>query len=230
PYVRWIRRLRPDPLRRLRLPEAPQEAVRTSLPPPSAAGLARVENAARALAAETAAGLPEPWPGLVREAALGSRDELPDALDRAVAGTDLGVGAPRWWRAAGWLQWLLALVLAAGAVWLLALVGLGFLRIEDVVPLPEVWGVPVPTALLLGGAAAGILLALLAKVANGASARRRGRAAGRALRRRVEGVGDELLIAPAERELEAHDRLARSLAAATRRPGTRRERLAAALR
>lgn len=231
PYVRWVRRLRPDPLRRLRLPEQPQEAVRTSLPPPSAAGLARVENAARALAAEAASGLPDPWPGLVRDAALATGDELPDALDRAVAGTDLGVSAPRWWRAAGWLQWLLALAAAAGALWLLALVGLGFLRIEDVVPLPEVRGVPVPTALLLGGAAAGILLAFLARLVNGAAARRRGRAAGRALRRRVERVGEELVVAPAEHELEAHDRLAQSLAAAARRhTTTRRDRLAAALR
>jgi hypothetical protein len=124
---------------------------------------------------------------------------------------------------------LFALVAAAGALWLLALVGLGFLRIEEVVPLPEVWGVPVPTALLLGGAAAGLLLALAARIVNGASAGRRGRAAGRALRRRVEGVGDDLVIAPAERELEAHDRLARALAAVTGGAG-RRERIAAAIR
>ncbi|HXV57190.1 MAG TPA: GTPase, partial [Gaiellaceae bacterium] len=35
PPVRWVRRLRPDPLRRFRLPETPQPAVRTSLPPPT---------------------------------------------------------------------------------------------------------------------------------------------------------------------------------------------------
>jgi hypothetical protein len=186
PFIRWVRRLRPDPLRRLRLPEHPQEAVRTSLPPPAPAALAPVENAARALAGEASQGLPDPWPRLTREAALAGRDRLPDALDRAVAGTDLGTGAPRWWRAAGALQWLLGLVTAAGALWLLALAGLGLLRIEDVVPLPEVGGVPVPTALLLGGALAGIVAGLAARLVNGAAARRRGRAAVRALRRRVE--------------------------------------------
>jgi GTP-binding protein EngB required for normal cell division len=214
PYVRWLRRLRPDPLRRLRLPEQPQEAVRTSLPGPSAASLARVENEARALAAEAAADLPEPWPRLVRDAALSSGAGIPDALDRAVAGARLPVAAPRWWRAAGALQTVLALVTAAGAVWLLALAVLGFLRVEDAVPLPEVGGVPLPTGLLLGAAAAGILLALATRVVNGASARRRARAAARAVRARVEGVADELVASPVERELDAHDRLARAVRAA----------------
>ncbi|WP_217921230.1 GTPase [Miltoncostaea oceani] len=228
PFVRWVRRLRPDPLRRLRLPESPQEAVRTSMAPPSPAALAGVENAARALAAGVSDGLPAPWPGLVRDAALGSRDALPDALDRAVAGTDLGVGAPRWWAAAGALQWVFALVVAAGALWLVALAGLRLLRIEDVVPLPEVWGIPVPTALLLGGALAGVVAGFVARLVNGASARRRGRAAGRALRRRVEVVGADLVVAPVEAELDAHDRLARALGSLTRTP-TRRQRLRAAL-
>lgn len=229
PFVRWVRRLRPDPLRRLRLPETPQEAVRTSMAPPSPAALAPVENAARALAARASDGLPPPWPGLVRDAALASRDALPEALDRAVAGTDLGVGAPRWWVAAGAVQWAFALVVAAGALWLLALAGLGLLRIEDVVPLPEVWGIPVPTALLLGGALAGILTGVAARIVNGASARRRGRAAGRALRGRVEGVGDDLVVAPVAAELDAHDRLAGALASLAWTP-TRRDRLRAALR
>ena len=67
PLVRWLSRLRPDPLRRLRLAEEPQELVRTSLPGPSPAATARVESAARALAAAAAHGLPEPWPRRVRD-------------------------------------------------------------------------------------------------------------------------------------------------------------------
>ena len=69
---------------------------------------------------------------------------------------------PKWWRPVGWLQGVLALAVAAGAVWLLGLALLGWLRIEDVVPLPEVEGVPIPTWLVLGGAAAGLVLAFLA--------------------------------------------------------------------
>ena len=71
--------------------------------------------------------------------------------------TDLRVSRPRWWRVAGGLQSALAIALTAGAAWLAVLALLGWLRIEDVVPLPEVAGIPIPTWLLLGGAAAGLV-------------------------------------------------------------------------
>ncbi|MEO5791174.1 MAG: hypothetical protein ABIR67_03775, partial [Gaiellaceae bacterium] len=207
PFVRWIRRFRPDPLRRLRLPETPQQHLRTSMPPPTDVQRAQVASAARRLADGAAEGLPQPWPRLVREAATAADDRVADRLDRAVAGADLRVSRPRWWRLAGLLQTLLALAVAAGAVWLGTLAVLGWLRIEDVVPLPEVRGIPIPTWLLLGGAAAGILLAFLARLVNGVGARRRARRAGRSLGARVETVAQELVIEPIERELDAHGRL-----------------------
>ena len=108
---------------------------------------------------------------------------------------------------AGLLQKLLALALAAGAVWLVALGLLGWLRIEDVVPLPEVEGIPIPTALLLGGAAAGIVLAFLARLVNSAGANRRARRAGRSLRQQVDEVAEELVVAPVERELAVREKL-----------------------
>ncbi|HXH89826.1 MAG TPA: GTPase, partial [Gaiellaceae bacterium] len=159
PFVRWIRRLRPDPLRRLRLPETPQPAIRTSLPPPTEVQQAQVATASRALADRAVEGLPPPWPRLVRDAALAEEERLPDRLDRAVAAADLHVSRPRWWRVAGALQRLLSFAVIAGALWLLVLGVLGYLRIDEVVPLPELYGVPIPTWLLLGGAFAGIALA-----------------------------------------------------------------------
>jgi energy-coupling factor transporter ATP-binding protein EcfA2 len=42
PFARWLGRLRPDPLRRLRLGGEPAEQVRTSLPPASAVQVAQV--------------------------------------------------------------------------------------------------------------------------------------------------------------------------------------------
>jgi GTP-binding protein EngB required for normal cell division len=219
PYVRWVRRLRPDPLRRLRVPEDPEAVVRTSLPAASPVQRAQVDAATRALAAGAAGELQEPWPGLVRGAATAAEEETSARLDRAVAGTSLGMRAPRWWRAAAFLQRVLALVAAAGALWLAGLAGLGYLQVNDLVPTPDVLGLPLPTLLLLGGIAAGLALALAARLANGVSARRRARRAGAALRTRVAQVADELIVAPVEAELAARTRLQAALAeAGPRRP------------
>jgi hypothetical protein len=212
-----VRRLRPDPLRRLRLPErAPEGALqpRTSLPPPTEVQHAQVATATRALADGAVGGLPAPWPTLVRDRATENEGRVADQLDRAVGGADVKVTRPRWWSVAALLQRLIAAAVVVGALWLLALAILGYLRVDDVIPTPELRGIPVPTVLLVGGVLAGILLAFLARVANGVGARRRSRAAARTLRRQVEEVAQELVIGPVERELEAQERLRSLLAAA----------------
>ena len=190
--VRWLKRFKPDPLRRLRLPESPQQHVRTSMPPPTEVQRAQVASAARRLADGAATGLPQPWPRLVREAATAAEDQVADRLDRAVAGADLSVSRPRWWRLAGLLQTVFALAAAAGAVWLGALAVFGWLRIEDVVPLPELEGVPIPTWLVLGGAGWAP-----ARSARAARQRRRRQAAdlarGTLVARGVETVAQELV-------------------------------------
>jgi GTPase Era involved in 16S rRNA processing len=225
PFVRWLRRLRPDPLRRLGLADRPRPEQRTSLPAGTPAQRGQVSHATRTLAGAAAGELPAPWPALVRSAATAREDELADRLDRAVAGADLAMSRPRWWRALGLLQILLAAAVVTGAVWLLALAGLGYLQLGDVVPVPELAGLPVPTLLLVGGALAGVLLALLARAINGLGARRRARRAQRALRARVEEVAGELVVAPVEAELAAHARLCGELAVAARAGEGRRRRI-----
>jgi GTP-binding protein EngB required for normal cell division len=49
PWISWMRRLRPDPLKRLRLGDAPQEDVRTSLPRATGVQRAQVDAGIRAL-------------------------------------------------------------------------------------------------------------------------------------------------------------------------------------
>jgi 50S ribosome-binding GTPase len=214
PFVRWVGRLRRDPLRRLRLPETPQEVVRTALPGPSGAQLARAETESRRLADRAAEGLPDPWPRLARAAATSGADELPDRLDRAVAGAELPVLRPGWWRVAGLVQRVLAAAVIVGLLWLLALAATGYLRLDDLVPVPEVRGVEVPTGLVLAGVAGGALLALVARTVNRIGAARRARTAARSVRARVADVADELVVEPVERELAAHRELALALATA----------------
>jgi GTP-binding protein EngB required for normal cell division len=207
PWVAWLRRLRPDPLRRLRLGDAPQEEVRTSLPQATPVQRAQVDTALRMLGASAAEGLPDPWPALARAAATRHEPELAERLDRAVAGADLHMNRPRWWTLARWVQRALAAVVVVGVVWLLALAALGYFQLGDVVPTPDILGIPAPTVLVLGGLLAAIVLALLARWANGAGARRRMRRARRSLEERVAAVADELVLAPLGEELAAHARL-----------------------
>ncbi len=236
PWIAWLRRMRPDPLRRLGIGDVPQEAVRTSLPRATPVQRAHVDSAIRRLAGEVASGLPEDWLALARRAATSREDELAEQLDRAIAGAELRMTRPRWWTPVRWLQRLLAAVAAAGAIWLLALAALGFVQLGDVVPTPELSGFPLPTLLLLGGVAGGLLVALVAGRLNRIGARRRARRSQRALEDRVRAVADELVVEPLEAELAARDALLEALAAAQpqgrggpagflrRPPGRRRER------
>jgi hypothetical protein len=231
PFVRWVRRVKPDPLRRLRLGGGAgggeERAGMTSVPPPDDVQRAQVATAVRALADAASSGLPAPWPALVRASATADDERVLDRLDQAVGTAPVEPRAPRWWWAASLLQRLLALAAVVGALWIALAAVAGFFRIEDVVPLPELRGAPIATWLAVGGLVLGLLLASLTRLANGAGARRRQRAAERALRPGIEAVADELVVGPVERELEAHETLRRALALAAGSERGIRERLTA---
>jgi len=214
PLVRWTRKLRPDPLARLHLGD---ERARTSLPPAGPVELAAVATAVRRARDVVGDGLPQAWRDDLRRTVEDAEGTLPDRLDRAVAGTDLGPDrVPLWQRAVGGLQWVLALVALAGALWLLVLVALGFFQLDDVVPLPRTLGIPLPTLLLAGGLLAGLLLALIARPLARLRARRRGRAAARRLRSAVDAVAENELLAPMAAVRADADRFRNAVAAAAR--------------
>ncbi|MEV0718851.1 GTPase [Asanoa sp. NPDC050611] len=209
PLVRFWRKLRPDPLRRLHLhtpPVAgtevavggsePPPPARTSLPDPTAAQRASLGIALRGVTDNAASDLPEPWRVAVGGAARSRLGDLPDALDKAVAGTELGVERKRaWWRAVGLLQWVLTLAAVAGLGWLVAgyiVRALGLPRFDY----PMFGEIPLPTLGLLGGLVAGILLALLVKPFIHLGARRARRRAEARMRESVGEVGRDHVIAP----------------------------------
>ncbi|HEV7872457.1 MAG TPA: GTPase [Modestobacter sp.] len=204
PLLRWLGKLRSDPLDRLHLGD---ERSRTSLPTAGVVQQAAVTAALRRARDTAGTGLPQAWRDDLRRTAEFSEERLTGELDRAVAGTDLGPDrTPLWQRGAGALQWVLLLVALAGALWLLGLVALGWLQLDDVVPLPRVQGIPLPTLLLVGGLLAGALLALVARPLVALGARRRGRAARRRLTERVQDVADIEVLGPLEGAREDHRR------------------------
>ena len=221
PPLRWVGRLRRDPLRRLGLNlvlgggagKRPADALpdqvlrRTSMPSASAASRAAADNAVRALATTASAGLPAPWPRRLLDAAKSRAADVPDALDRAVGGADLGMSrAPRWWSSVAAVQWALLAAAVAGGAWLGLLALLAYLQIDIEPPKlgPAAW----PTVLLIGGLALGLILRMLTRpfVAVGA-ARRRRRSAGE-LRRRIDAVGEDLVVGPLRAELAVYGQLA----------------------
>ncbi|MFI6927547.1 GTPase [Nonomuraea spiralis] len=204
PVTRWLRRFRPDPLRRLRIGvgKPDKEIVgRTSVPAASAVQRAQVETAIRDVGEAAAVDLPGPWAAAVRQAARSRSPELADAVDRAVGRTATGATRrPRWWRMVNVLQWMVFAAMAAGALWLGVLFGMDYLRLPQP-PLPTVGAVPWPTVLLAGGALAGVLIAMLSRLAAWAGGRRRARRTARALRAAIGQVGEEYVLAPVAAEL-----------------------------
>lgn len=208
PLVRWLRRLRPDPLRRLHLsppgrdPATPVAA--TSVPEPSAAARSAVGLAVRGVAERATLAMPPPWRSAVLAAARSRLDDLPDALDRAIATTDLGVDEPPvWWRLVGAVQWLSTLTAIGGLLWLVLGYGLRALGLPEL-DQPRVGEVPLPTLLLLGGLLLGGLLALAVRPIIRWSARRARRRAANRLRGAITMVAREYVIGPVREVLHRY--------------------------
>jgi GTP-binding protein EngB required for normal cell division len=216
PIVRGLRRLRPDPLRRLHLsPEtdATEVVPRTSIPEADAAQKSAVGLSVRSVAARAAAPLPTVWAPALNAAARSKTTDLPDALDRAVAKTDLGMARkPLWWRGVGLLQWLFLLAAVGGLGWLIVGYAVRALSLPALI-YPKVGEVPLPTLLLLGGLALGVLLWLLLKPIVNWGARRARRRAEQRLRTSITEVAREFVVAPVREVLHAYAQAREALTA-----------------
>jgi GTP-binding protein EngB required for normal cell division len=197
PLTRWVRHLKVDPLARLRLGRANASAASaSSVPGPTTAERSTATLAVRSVGEHAGQGLPAPWAAAMLAAARSRTVDLGDALDRAIVGTDLGVDRkPFWWRVVNVLQWLVTVAALAGAVWLLARVGLIALGLPTYDVL-HVGSVPLATVVLAGGVLAGILLALLVKPLIALGARRARSRAARRLRTRITDVSTAYVIDP----------------------------------
>ncbi|MEJ7742511.1 MAG: hypothetical protein WKF73_08170 [Nocardioidaceae bacterium] len=165
---------------------------------------ARVDGAVRTVADEVTAEMAKPWAMAVRSASVSRLDDFTDALDTAVAGTDLGVSKdPAWWSAVRVLQWMLFFTALAGGLWLAALAFFAYLRLPE--PGSVDWhGFPVPTLLLIGGVAAGLIVAAVSRFAARISARRRAQRSGARLRAAIARVTDSYVVTPMQAEIDAY--------------------------
>ena len=215
PVLRWLGRLR---RRRRAAPGEEAESAPVVRPAAEAAAgrLAAVGVAVRAVAEQAADVLPAPWPDTLRAAARSRLDNMPAALDRALARTDLGLSrTPWWWRLIAGVQWLGVLAAGVGLAWLLADVGGRALGL----PLPAYLGpggVALPTLLAVGGMVLGPALAVAARPLAAVAARRaRARAEAR-LRAAVAEVAREHAVAPVRAVLDAYGQARAALAVAGR--------------
>ncbi len=232
PVTRWLGRFRPDPLRRLGLKPDPARSgerpdlVRTSLPRTRPSVRAASASAVRRYVDRVTEGAPDPWVLAARHRAQEGIDRLPDALDAAVAGTQLEAARrPVWWRAVGVLQWLLLTAAIAGLLWLAAAAAVAYFQLPPLI-MPElmvdmsdrgggVLEVPWATLLAIGGVVLGLLLALVSRLFAAFGARRRAARARRRLSESVAEVADRLVWMPVSEEMTAlgRCRLAAAIAA-----------------
>lgn len=217
PFTRWVRAVRPAPLKRLRLdrdvagsPDITEQDVRavlgrSSIPPPAPAARAAVDLAARRIGTSAGEGLPTRWADAVADAARPADADLADELDQAVLRTSLRGRKPLWWAVFGLLQVVLALAALAGLVWLVVIALAGWLQLPDV-PTADIGPFAMPFLLLVGGLLAGLLLAAIARWLAAIGARKRAATVDKRLRRSIGEVGDAHVVEPVEQVLSQHDR------------------------
>ncbi|MFV0407285.1 MAG: GTPase family protein [Propioniciclava sp.] len=208
PFVSWLLRFRPDPLRALRLGQtrrelAPTEVSRSSLPKATSVQVAKVETALRELTRAATAGIPRGWADHIGAQVQAAARVLPDRLDVAVAGTDLRMDRGHgWWSLVRVLQWVLVLATVVGGIWLAIPLVAGLVQAPLVLPEITWLGWPIQTLLFLGGVGGGVLLAFLSRLFVGAGARVRARTARRALTEAVGEVTATELVEPIRAELD----------------------------
>jgi GTP-binding protein EngB required for normal cell division len=218
PLVRWLGKLRPDPLKRLRVDrrDVAPELQRSSLPAPTPAQRSAAATAVRGLGDHAVAGAPRAVAQAVQSVTRQAAEVLPDRLDQAVIATNLESNrTPAWWRVLGVLQWLGVLVLLAGVGWWAVLIVLGWLALPRPVT-PAVGEVPWPLLLIVAGLLLGLILGWLARAFTAVGARRAAARADRRLRAAVESVADDVVVTPVRAELRTLDELRTTLARAAR--------------
>lgn len=120
-----------------------------------------------------------------------------------------------WWSVLRLVQFLAALCVVAGLVWLVVIMAFGWLQLPDL-PLPHLGPFALPFVLLAGGLLVGWLLALLSRWFAAVGGRRHARRAEKRLHAAIEKVARALILDPVAAVLARHRATREHLDAARR--------------
>jgi GTP-binding protein EngB required for normal cell division len=205
-----------DPVRKVRLGKLWDE-LRGVRAGPSGAQQAEVDNALTRVADENVPPLPSPWSRTVRAAVRSRAAEVPAAIGKQIgAALPAGAVVDRWWRLIGMVQGLLLGCVLVGIVWLAALITLGVAHVGSGIPklFSDAWLLPWAALMVIGGMLCGWLTARTCTRAVSKTAERATADVADDIRQRLEGVASELVLAPAESELDELQRFRAELRAA----------------
>jgi GTP-binding protein EngB required for normal cell division len=205
-----------DPVRKVRLGKLWDE-LRGVRAGPSGAQQAEVDNALTRVADENIPALPSPWSRTVRAAVRSRAAEVPAAIGEQIgAALPGGAVVDRWWRLIGMVQGLLLGCVLVGIVWFAALITLGVAHVGSGIPrlFSDAWLLPWAALMVIGGMLGGWLTARACTRAVSKSAELATEEVADDIRRRLEGVASEMVLAPAESELDELQRFRAQLRAA----------------
>jgi GTP-binding protein EngB required for normal cell division len=213
--VSWVaeRLTSPDPVRKVRLGKLWDE-LRGVTAGPSGAQQAEIDNALTKVADESVPALPKPWSRTVRSAIRSRSANIPARI-----GEEIGAALPesavvdRWWRLVGAAQGLLLGCVLVGIVWAASLITLGVAHVGSGIPklFSDPWLLPWAVALVVVGLAGGSLIARLCTRAVSHAAEQETEDLADDIRGRLTALAGELVVGPAESELDELDRFRAAL-------------------
>ena len=218
PVIRWLGRVRKDPLADLELDSdlSMSALARAAVPEASHVQRANAELAIRNLAEKASVGLERPWRDAIRDASNPPGDSIIDALDEAIDRTSVGAARPApWWRSVEVVQVVAFVAMMLAVVWLIVQ-GVAHLASADVPDLGSVAGLPVAAAVAIGALVLGIVLDIVSRVASGLGGSRKAHRADQQLRAAIGSVAEQRVIAPVQAELDAYTTYRTGILAALR--------------
>lgn len=213
--TRWLLSMRKDPLKRLHLHQDydGEPISKSSLPPQSAGQKANMSSALRGFASMSSEGTGEPWSHSIRQAARSREDELPNALERAIATTHYRAEKKQWW----WhlfnaIQWIGIIGALVGLLWLTGLFVAQYFQIQLPEP-PTVEGfpLPVPTLLVVTGLLLGVVIAMLGRLFTAVGHCMYAKKIERQIFANISEVAQNYVVHPVREELDRRERFVEAL-------------------